>query len=208
MEDETAGPASLGEWHCDAGLWSDFKASEAQPYFGSVRAGRDLMLGGAIATIIVLALLSLAAYFGYLATLTCIEVGSVSAVIGGVLMFSGLIVWLYRRSNEASINTETGEIVIAIDGISVNGRRYEWNFGGDKNVWLVGCERRTVDGRLGTSFEILVFLCEGIIRNLGPTGGGTMPVTVERRVPVPLAYIPNADRIVERLNLRVRCAGS
>ena len=65
-------------------------------------------------------ILSLAAYLGYPTASLSIMEGSIFAIVEGIWMLSGRLVGLYRLSNAAALDTETGEIVIAIEAERVS----------------------------------------------------------------------------------------
>lgn len=190
-------PGVLGTWHCEKALWRDFRASELLPYARSARAGKHLLLGSLAACFVLLAVIGLSSVTGFRTWSSNLGPAIFVAGISSVFIISGLITFLTRRSRDNSLNTETGEVAIDYDGVTINGLRHDWVFYG-KGWRLVSSTRKTVPGSLGTSFEILDFFCKSKMW----TGRTWVPVDTNWRVPIPANKVRLADQIADRLNTR------
>ncbi len=209
-----SGPV-LANWHCDKVLWRQYVDSEG--FEAAVRSAILLFIVPIAVTPLILAATFLAYRFAYLSSYWSAGLAIVVAVVGGILALVGLILWLSRHQKAAAMRTETGDVTIALDGFSINGQRFDWNFGPreilsavwrlqfKEGVWrFQNCRRKTVAGRMGSSFEVLEFEFEAASRNTN--SGGTYYQTITDRLPIPSDKISEADAVASRLNLRFESA--
>ena len=199
LDDETASAASLGEWHCDEALWREFRESEMRPYYGSLRAANHLAIGTVVMTFVILLGIALTTAWRYFRWQRTLGVAIVVLVISNAPLIAGLLTGIRRRQREAVLRSSTGDVVVGLYGFDYNGFRVEWNFGVGPMQFQT-CERLTVPGRLGSSFEILSIYCDGTVW----TGRGHMSQNWTWHVPIPAESIAVADVIVDRLNAQRR----
>ncbi len=202
LEDETASPVSLGEWHCDADLWRAFREAEMLPYYGSLRAANHLAIGTVVVTFLIVLGIALTTAFGYFRWQRTLGVAIAVVVASSAPLIAGLLTAIRRRQREAALKTPTGDVVVGLNGFVYNGFRVGWNFGVGPMQFQT-CERITVPGRLGSSFEMLSIFCDGTAW----VGRGYMYQSWTWHLPVPVASIAVADMIVDRLTARRRSVG-
>ncbi|HVF47137.1 MAG TPA: hypothetical protein VNA17_06200 [Pyrinomonadaceae bacterium] len=204
----------LATWHCDKMLWRQYVDSER--FDAAVRSAILLFIVPIVVTPLILAATFLAYRFADLSSYWTAGLAIVAAVLGGILALVGLILWASRHQRAAAMRTETGDVTIALDGFSINGQRFDWNFGPREillPVWRLqfkgavwrfqNCRRKTVAGRMGSSFEVLEFEFEATSRD---PKGRTYQQTITDRLPIPSDKISEADAAASRLNLRFESA--
>jgi hypothetical protein len=201
MESTSAGAEPvLAQWHCDPGLWGQFKGVER------FDAQSDRVRNMGIVSLVVTPPLLFLTWLGYWRGIYGDQAFAITAAfvsMGFVFALTGFILWYFRRRTAAAMDTPTGEVALRLDGYTMNGERFDWRFGPKGVRWGGGwrfqsCKRESVAG-----LDMLEFFCA--ITTLTGRGGQTENY-VHRRVPVPLDRIAEADGVVERLNLRYHSA--
>ncbi len=198
LEDETTSPVSLAEWHCDEVLWKAFRKSEMQLYLSSLRASNHLAIISTAVVTLVLFAIALTSILGYRRWQSNIGPAAFILVIGSVFIFAGVFTGFRRRKREKCLAKPTGDVVVAMEGFAYNKFQVNWGFGNSIGVRFQHCERRTVNGDLGYSFQILAFDTDAMVY----TGRGTIHEKWTWNVPVPMDKIAVADMVCDRLNTR------
>jgi hypothetical protein len=195
MPQSTASPEILAHWQYQPELWRDFVEYESGRYKKSVRSAKYLIAGTIISAIVLISLLSViplivtkkfdSSIWGPALGIT---------LIAGIFLAAGFIMLAMRREKIARLNTKTGEAVIALNRISLNGVDFDWGYGG--SGWqLVAAERKMVAVNPLKKIEVLELRFITVI----PGKNTTHREEGDWRIPVQMGRESEADRIIERL---------
>jgi hypothetical protein len=122
-------------------------------------------------------------------------------------ILAGGNLWHKRHNNWKQLNRRSGEVLITLNGLNINGLDFVWtsephglHFWTSKpyGLFLRNIERKSVTLNSGKNFEILVF---SMVNNI-PIDGGTLQY-IECRVPIPFGKELEADYLIKQIKKNV-----
>jgi hypothetical protein len=116
------------------------------------------------------------------------------AIVAAIILGAIGIYLAVSRGRIVRLRNSPGEAFVTLSGLSVGGGWFGWGF--EKTGWRFGhAKRRTLDGPLGSRFEVLEFRCNAM--NEGRTVVRHLPKV--ERVPIPFDKGAEADMVIARL---------
>lgn len=191
-------PASdaLAHWNYPPDLWRDFVDYESRVYRKSVRSALHFIYGTIIGAVVLIVLLSVIPFLVTRKWNSSIWGPAFGiSFIAFIFLVVGLIVWLMRRAVMASLRSKTGEAIIGLNEIAINGIGFKWDFG--ESGWrYLGGGRKTVNVDSLKRIELLELrfvACIPTFRSSPTWDFG------EKRVPIEPGKEREADRVLKLL---------
>jgi len=185
----------LAHWHYEPELWRDFVEYESRVYRKSVRSALHFIYGTIIGAVVLITLFSVVPYL--VTKRWSSDIWGPAFGIGfiaAIFLLVGGIVWLMRREKMARFRAKTGEAVITLNEINVNGVSFRWDYG-EVGWRFLSAERKSVDVTPLKRIEIL----ELKFLNRIPASPGPIEDIGEWRIPVQRGKERDADNVIERL---------
>lgn len=196
MADRPTRADTLVQWQYTPEEWRAFVDFETAEYRKYVRSTR---IGLIVVALIALGLIGVLLFIPLVLMGTGLR-GDVIGPVFGVAIVAGIIlgaIGIYLAASRGRIvrlKNSPGLGVIALTGLSVGGGWFDWGF--EKTGWrFSNAKRRTVDGPLGSRFEVLEIRCTAI--NQGRSAVRHLPKV--ERVPIPFGREAEADAVIQGL---------
>jgi hypothetical protein len=185
----------LAHWRYEPDLWRDFAEYESRVYRKSVRSALHFIYGTVTGAAVLIALVALVPLFvtgKWNSSIWGPAFGI--GVVAAIFLAIGVVVWWMRREKMARFRAETGEAVITLHDIDVNGAGFSWGYG-DTGWRLIGAGRKSIDA---TPLKRIQVLELKFITRI-PAHPAPIEDLAEWRVPIQSGKEPEADRVIEHL---------
>ncbi len=196
MSQSSASPEILARWRYEPELWRDFVRYESGIYRKSVKSAKLFIIGTIICAVVLITLFSVIPFlvtrkFDSSIWGPAFGIGFIAAIC----LVVGFIILRMRKEKIERLGTNTGEALITIDGLNINGVNFNWNYGESSGWQFLGAERKSVSVDPLKKIEILELKFITFI----PSKNTPQRDEAEWRVPVQIGHEAEADRVIARL---------